>query len=396
MHTCVSSSTTYKSRGVFGWPNRDMNLHPIMYEMYVYSATSCRITIYTEKNHFISFETAQRTRGHYEKYFSDFAVPCEGMFFLDFSRWRAANRTSKTISYGEWFRARVYGYDDKKFPRRHHNTNNMARTCMTVFLGPWLCCGCVIVDCNGSGKDNGSLGANLSGCWALLVLLARTRSSASNVFGAPGVKYTCCVCWCGWCCWCCCCWMFLFLSTTSGWMASTRGGRKVVVVKLAALFLLLSSFFLPCDAANRFQDKAFMKSECFFRFFSSAFFSERMRALSRLRSDTLPLLFPWFMLFEPWLFTIWWLTVVCWWPPPPPLLPVPAPPPPTPPPPLPAVPPTPSSCTTFALLLGTGHISEDLLFSRFLTLFSCSYEKLFNGKSAEPDELRPLLWWCVE
>lgn len=140
-------------------------------------------------------------------------------------------------------------------------------TWMTVFLGPCVCAGCNTVWCCWcccccgcdicSGIDNGNLVVNLSKCCcALFVLFARTKSNAKPNFGAPGVKY-----------WWFCCWIFLFLSMASGWMVSTSGGRNVAVGKLAALFLLFSSFFLLCDAANRFHDNALMNSECFLRRF---------------------------------------------------------------------------------------------------------------------------------
>jgi len=53
-------------------------------------------------------------------------------------------------------------------------------------------------------------------------------------------------------------------------------------LKARFLFLLSSFFLLLLVVLNRFHDKAFMNNECFFRFFSRAFFSEIILALSLL------------------------------------------------------------------------------------------------------------------
>lgn len=68
--------------------------------------------------------------------------------------------------------------------------------------------------------------------------------------------------------------MFLFLSTI-GMLSSG-------CLKEMFLFLLSSFFLLLLAVLNRFHDRAFMKSECFLRFFSRAFFSEIILALSLL------------------------------------------------------------------------------------------------------------------
>lgn len=51
----------------------------------VYSTTSCRTSHHHIHRKTTSFPLKLRSeRGHYEKYFPVFAVPCEGMFFLIF------------------------------------------------------------------------------------------------------------------------------------------------------------------------------------------------------------------------------------------------------------------------------------------------------------------------
>lgn len=66
-----------------------------------------------------------------------------------------------------------------------------------------------------------------------------------------------------------------FLLRSNGTL-SVSGGRNV-----ATLLLLHSNFFLLLFAVeNLFHDRAFMKRECFFRFFSSAVFSEMILAAS--------------------------------------------------------------------------------------------------------------------
>ena len=68
--------------------------------------------------------------------------------------------------------------------------------------------------------------------------------------------------------------MFLFLST----MGMLSSG----CLNPMFLFLLSSFFLLLFDVLNRFHDNAFMNNECFFKFFSRAFFSEMILALSLL------------------------------------------------------------------------------------------------------------------
>lgn len=68
--------------------------------------------------------------------------------------------------------------------------------------------------------------------------------------------------------------MFLFLST----MGMLSSG----CLKPIFLFLLSSFFLLLFDVLNRFHESAFINKECFFKFFSSAFFSEIILALSLL------------------------------------------------------------------------------------------------------------------
>lgn len=114
----------------------------------------------------------------------------------------------------------------------------------------------------------------------------------------------------------CCCSIFLFL-----FLSTVRSNGCINTVMF--LFFRFSCFFLLLfDVENRFHDSAFINRECFFRFFSNAFFSDSIRALSLL-----------FILFR--------VCVLEW--------------------------------LRFALLLVVSLL--------FFTLFSCSYEKLFNAKS---------------
>jgi len=61
---------------------------------------------------------------------------------------------------------------------------------------------------------------------------------------------------------------------------------KQAVGRFAHLFLF-SIFFLLCDVESFFQERAFMKIECFFRFFSKELFSALRTEFSLCVSRTL-------------------------------------------------------------------------------------------------------------